>query len=176
MVALPKPKDTEFQVPDPGVYLMEFVAYDEPGPSVYDPDKESIKLKFRIVDEDFEGLELKQTYGWSTHPKSKLYPVLKALNGGADIDFDEPDEDGYYPDLDDFLNKRFLGTIDTVTKPRRDNPKESATFANLVAASPVKKKKRTEPEVGQTLAQAEKKRVAEQRGDDDEETWDDEDE
>lgn len=173
MVALPKPKETEFVVPDAGVYLMEFVAYDEPAPSSFDPDKESIKLKFRIVDEDYEGVELKQTYGWSTHPKSKLYPVLKALNGGADIDFDEADEDGNYPDLDDFLNKRFLGTIDTVTKPRRDNPKETATFANLVAASPVKKKKRTEPETGQTLDQAKKKRVAEQKGDD-EDTWDDE--
>ena len=50
------------------------------------------------------------------------------------------------------------------------------TFANLVAASPAKKKKRTEPDVGQTLDQAKKKRVAEQKGDEDEGTWDDEDE
>jgi hypothetical protein len=140
-LTLPKPKLSEdYVVPEPGVYVLEFIGYDNPEISPFDPDKETIKLKFRLIDEDYPGCQVNEFYGWSTHPRSKLYPVLKALNGGTDIDFEKEEFD-----LDEFIGKHMQGTIDTITKPRKNgNPGETVTFAKLVAASPMKRRQRRE--------------------------------
>lgn len=132
---LPKPSDSggDFVVPEPGVYKMEFTDYDEPVLSTFKKkngdDQYRIKLVFTIRDEesDYDGEEIWAWYGWSMHEKSHLYPVIKALLG-RDIEDDEE------PDLDELLGKFIMGTLDNKTK---DNGK---TFANLIAASPVRRK------------------------------------
>jgi hypothetical protein len=141
---LPKPSDSsaDFIVPDAGVYKMEFTDYDEPTLSKYKnertgEDQYRIKLVFTIRDEDsdFDGVDIYAWYGWSMHPKAKLYPIVKALVGGEIADDDEPD-------LDELIGKFIMGTLDTVTK---DSDTGKRTYANLVAASPVRKKKVVKP-------------------------------
>jgi hypothetical protein len=141
---LPKPADStaDFVVPDAGVYRMEFTDYDEPALSKYKnertgEDQYRIKLVFTIRDEEseFDGVDIYAWYGWSMHPKAKLYPIVKALVGGEIADDDEPD-------LDELIGKFIMGTLDTVTK---DSDTGKRTYANLVAASPVRKKKVVKP-------------------------------
>lgn len=125
----------EFVVPEPGVYTMELLSYTEPAPSAFDPEKLRFSMTFGIVDdEEFEGAEVRQFYGFSMHPKSKLAPVVKALRGGMEIGEDEE------IDLDELIGRRIMGTVDVVEKPRTDGT-GTARFANLVAASPVKRRK-----------------------------------
>lgn len=136
MPTLPIPSESkaEFTVVEPGVYTLEFTNYDGPMTSNYDPDKETIQLEFTVRDDDeFDGSKIKQYYGFTMHPTmSKLYPVVKALLGGT-IDDDAELE------LSDLIGRKVLGTIDTVTKPRKDNPKEMSTFARLVSAAPLRR-------------------------------------
>jgi hypothetical protein len=157
---LPKVSESnaEFIVPDAGVYKMQFTEYDDPILSTFKKtngeDQYRIKLVFTIRDEDseFDGADIYAWYGWSMHAKSKLYPIIKALVG-REIGEDEE------PDLDDLLNNYIMGTLDVVTKPGDNGPR---TYANLVAASPVRKKKVVKPAPPPVV-------------EDDEELWDDED-
>lgn len=128
----------EFVVPEPGIYKMELLSYTEPTPSAFDPEKLRFSMTFAIVDdEEFEGAEVRQFFGYSMHAKSKLLPVIKALLGGAEVS--EDDE----IDLDDLIGKRIMGTVDVTEKPRTDGM-GTARFANLVAAAPLKRKKLAE--------------------------------
>jgi hypothetical protein len=135
----PSASTADFIVPDAGVYKMEFTDYDEPILSTYKNEKTGeakyrIKLVFTIRDEEseFDGADIYAWYGWSMHPKAKLYPIVKALVGGEIAEDDEPD-------LDDLVGKFIMGTLDTVTK---DSEMGKRTYANLIAASPVRKKKK----------------------------------
>lgn len=169
---LPKPSasTSEFVVPDAGVYTMEFTDYNEPEISMYKKangeDQWRIKLVFTIRDDDdYAGEEIWAWYGWSMHPKAKLYPIVKALLG-RDIDEDED------PDLDDLLGKRIMGTLDNVTKTTENGTK---TYANLVAASPVRKAKVKAP----TSAASREEKIAEAKAavaveDPPDALWDDE--
>lgn len=142
MAKLPSPaqSQTEFVLPDPGVYTVEFTDYDGPKPSSFDADKETIELTFTIrEDEDYEGQKIRQYFGFSMHPQAKLYGAVKALVGG-EIDEDEE------LDLDDLLGKRAMGTVTIKEKPRRDNPSEMARFPRIDAFSPIRRKKRRQPE------------------------------
>jgi hypothetical protein len=137
---LPKPSESkgDFQVPDPGVYRMEFTSYDEPELSRFKKengdDAWRVKLEFVIRDEesDFDGSKVMAWFSWSMHPKSKLYPIVKAMLG-REIDDDEE------PDLDELIGTHIMGTLDHKTSKRDDGSER--TFANLIAASPVRKKK-----------------------------------
>lgn len=165
---LPKPSDSgsDFVVPDAGVYRMEFTDYDDPVLSTFKKqngdDQYRIKLVFTIRDEEseFDGAEVFAWYGWSMHPKAKLYPIVKALLG-RDIEDDEE------PDLDDLTGKFIMGTLDNVTK---DTDSGKRTYANLIAASPVRKKK-TDAKPAPKAAKPEPEPVADE---DDDELWDDE--
>lgn len=130
----------EYVVPEPGSYTMELASYTDPEPSSFDPDKLRFSMTFRIVDDaDFEGVEVRQFYGWSMHASSKLFPVIRALRGGAEID--EDDE----IDLDELIGRKVVGMVEVVEKPRRDNPAEMARFANVVGVSPLRRKKEAAP-------------------------------
>lgn len=140
MAVLPKPSDStaDFIVPDAGVYRMEFTKYEGPSLSTFKNDKGEdqyrIKLFFCIRDEesDFDGQAISAYFGYSMHPTmSKLYPIVKALLGH------EPDEDEDV-DLDELVGKFIMGTLDNKTK-EKDGQKR--TYANLIAASPIRKKK-----------------------------------
>jgi hypothetical protein len=175
---LPKPSNStaEFTVPDAGVYKMEFTDYDEPAISQYKKkngdDQWRIKMVFTIRDDDdYEGEEIWAWYGWSMHPKAKLYPIIKALLGR---EIEEDDE----PDLDDLVGKHIMGTLDNVTKTTENGTR---TYANLIAASPVRKAKVkpvTAPRTNSLPSREEK--IAEARAavavedDPDAELWDDE--
>lgn len=140
---LPKPSDSnaDFKVPEPGVYRMRLTDYDEPVVSTFKKkngdDQYRIKLVFTIEDpeSDFHAEEIWAWFGWSMHPKSRLYPVVKALLA-RDIDEDEE------PDLDDLVGKAIMGTVDNTTRTVDGMEK---TYANLVAASPVRRKKGDAP-------------------------------
>lgn len=137
---LPKVADSQagFVIPDAGVYKMEFTDYDDPVLSTFKStsgnDQYRIKCVFTIRDEDseFDGVEVFAWYGWTMHPKGKLYPIVKALLG-RDIEEDEE------PDLDDMVGRFIMGTLDNVTKTGSDG--QPRTYANLIAASPVRKPK-----------------------------------
>lgn len=165
---LPRVVDShgEFIIPDPGVYQMEFAAYGEPQPSRFDDGKLRIPLTFRICDGDeFDGAEIRQWYGWTMHPQSRLYPVIKALLGR------DPEEDEEI-DLEDLIGRRIMGTVEIVEKPST-NGNGTARFANLVAAAPVRRKaKGGAPAPANSLSEAKRRRAEEFEADDD--TWDDE--
>lgn len=117
---------------------MEFTNYEGPMLSTFKSDKGEdqyrIKLLFAIRDEDsdFDGQVISAYYGYSMHPTmSKLYPIVKALLGHEP----EDDED---VDLDELTGKFIMGTLDNKTK-EKDGQKR--TYANLIAASPIRKKK-----------------------------------
>jgi hypothetical protein len=143
IMKLPSPSSStsEFIVPDAGVYKMEFTDYGEPVLGTFKKangeDAYRIKLVFTIRDEEseFDGADIYAWYGWSMHPKAKLYPIVKALVGGEIADDDEPD-------LDELIGKFIMGTLDVVTK---DSETGKRTYANLIAASPVRKKKIVKP-------------------------------
>lgn len=127
---------SEFIVPEDGVYTLELIGFDDPVASSFDADKERIKLKFAVIDdEEYDGVEVHQWYGVSMHVRARLYGVVKALRGGADIDEHED------IDLEDLIGKKVQGTLEQVTKPRRDNPEEKVTFANVVSVAPIRRKK-----------------------------------
>lgn len=160
MTTLPKPSESQgdFTLPDPGMYKVEFVGYDGPEQSTFDPEKSIVWMKFNILeDEDFQGTQIKQLYGWSMHPTmSKLYPVVKALNGGT---YDDDAE----LDLDDLIGNLMMATVEHVEKASRNNPGETRTFARITGAAPVRRKK-PKP--------APKPAVNEFDDDEDEDVWD----
>lgn len=138
MTFLPKPSESQgdFTLPDPGMYTVEFIGYDGPEQSTFDPEKSIVWMRFNIInDDDFQGTEIKQLYGWSMHPTmSKLYPVVKALNGG------QYDDDAEL-DLDDLIGNTMLATVEHIEKASRNNPGEMRTFARITGAAPVRRKK-----------------------------------
>lgn len=141
MAKLPSPaqSQSEFVLPEEGVYTVELVDYDGPKPSTFDVDKETIELHFAIRDDDdYDGVKIRQYFGYTMHERSKLYGAVKALIGGQIDDDDELD-------LDDLMGKRALGTVTIKEKPRRDNPAEMARFPRLDAFSPIRKKKAKKP-------------------------------
>lgn len=167
---LPKVADSqgEFIVPEAGVYKMEFTTYDDPVLSTFKKDSGAdswrIKLVFTIHDEEseYDGVEIFAWYGWTMHPKGKLYPIVKALLG-RDIEEDEE------PDLDDLTGKFIMGTLDNVTKTGTDGT--ARTYANLIAASPVR---RAKPKTGKAEPATPTPPVV--NPDDDGPDWGDEDE
>lgn len=138
MAILPKPSESQgdFTLPDPGMYTVELISYDGPEQSMYDAEKSIVWLEFNILnDEDFQGTTIKQLYGWSMHPTmSKLYPVIKALNGGT---YDDDAE----LDLDDLVGNRMMATVEHVEKASKNNPGETRTFARITGAAPIRRKK-----------------------------------
>ena len=138
MATLPKPSESQgdFTLPDPGMYKVEFVGYDGPEQSTFDPEKSIVYLEFEITnDDDYDGEKLRQLYGWSMHPTmSKLYPVVKALNGGT---YDDDAE----LDLDDLIGNLMQATVEHIEKASRTNPGEKRTFARITGAAPVRRKK-----------------------------------
>lgn len=156
----------DFVVPEDGIYTMELIGFDEPVESAFDPEKQRIKLKFQIVeDEEYDGVEVHQWYGLSMHIRAKLYPVIKALRGGEDIDEDEE------VDLEDLIGKKIQGTLEQITKPRRDDASQTATFANLVAASPLRRKK-TAVGTGSSVQEAKADQRKKQQEIDEASVWD----
>lgn len=142
MAFLPKPSESQgdFVLPDPGMYTVEFTEYEGPQQSNYDPNKQVIYLKFNILnDEEFQGLQIKQLYGWSMHPTmSKLYPVIKALNGGT---YDDNAE----LDIDSLIGRTMLATVEHIEKPSKNNPGDKMTFARITGAAAIRRKKKATP-------------------------------
>lgn len=158
----------EFITPDAGVYTLEFMGYDDPVPSSFDEDKLRMKLKFEVVDdEEYEGVTVNQWYGVSMHVRSKLYPVIKALRGGQEIDEDED------INLDELIGARIQGTLDKIEKPDKNDPTRTIEFPVLVAASPIRKKK-SPTGTGTSLDAAKADRAAKIKAQKEEDVWDEE--
>lgn len=156
-----------------GIHKMRLTGVSDPVLSSFKKpngdDKWQVILTFQIDDEDSDsdGEELRFYASISMHPKSNMYPVVKALLGGQEIDADQE------IDLDDLIGKHVLGTVTHVQKPSRNNPGQMATFANLTGFAPLRKKKKTvEPAPSKTAKPAPK---AAAQTDDDEDVWDDAD-
>lgn len=148
MTTLPSQKSStsEFSMPDEGIHRMKLLRYDEPTLSQYKKpngdDKWQVKMTFEIDDDESEsdGEQINYFASLSMHPKSSMYPFVKAALGGAEID---PDEE---IDLDDLLGKHFLGTVTHVEKPSRTTPGTMATFANVTGFAPIRRKKKAQPD------------------------------
>ena len=165
MTTLPSQNSSvsDFNLPDEGIYRMRLIDVSDPILSQFKTksggDKYQVKLLFKIDDDDSDsdGEELTYYASISMHPNSSMYPAVKALMGGQEID---PDEE---IDLDDCIGKHVLGTLTHVTKPSTKNPGQMATFANITGFAPIRKKKKAV-----MTAPAPK--------DEDEDVWDDDDE
>jgi len=138
MAFLPKPSDStgDFIVPEPGVYTLEFIGFDGPKQSPFDPDKQQIELQFEVVDDDeYTGVKIKKFCGWTMHKTmSALYPIVKGL-AGRDIEDDEDFQ------LDDCIGTKVQGTIVNVTKPSKRNPGEEVTFANIDSVVAIRRRR-----------------------------------
>lgn len=138
MPALPRPSEStgDFIVPEPGAYNVEFTDFEGPLESTKFPGSQSVKLEFEILDdEEFEGVKIKQYYGWSMHKsRSRLYPVVKAMMG-RDIEDDEDVE------LDDLIGAKVVATLSVGERPDRNDPSKKFTFAQIDSIAPVRKKK-----------------------------------
>lgn len=126
---------SDYKVPEPGIYKMELLAYSDPVASKFNEDKTRFSVTFGIVDDDdFDGAEVRAWYDYDMNEGKKLYKLVRALMGGAEIGDDDE------IDLDALIGKRIMGTVDVVEKPRNDGM-GMAKFANLMAAAPIKRKK-----------------------------------
>lgn len=142
MAFLPKPSEStgDFIVPEPGVYTLEFVRFEGPRETTYEgKTREVIDLFFEIMDDDeYAGVELKRTCGWTMHKtRSTLYPIVCALFGREIAD----DEDA---NLEDVIGTQVDGTIVNTSKPSRNDPSKTMTFANIDAIAKKRGRRRTE--------------------------------
>lgn len=142
MSALPKPSDStgDYMLPDPGVYKVVFYDFEGPIDSTRFPGSQSVILKFRIIDDDeYEGIEVKQYYGWSMHKtKAQLYPVVKTL-AGRDID----DDENFL--LEDLINTEVNATISHGSRPDKKDPTKTFTYAQIDSIAPLRARRRPAP-------------------------------
>lgn len=138
MAFLPKPSEStgDFVTPEPGVYTLEFTRFDGPKISPWDENKQVIDLFFEITDDDeYDGHEMRKTCGWTMHKTmSSLYPIVCALHG-REIDDDED------VSLEDVVGTRVQGTITNTSKPSRNDPARTVTFANIDSVVAMRKRR-----------------------------------
>lgn len=139
MVTIRKYATSDFEVPEPGVYTLEFIGHGEVTqvPSFNDPNKmqDRIRLDFHVTDFDYDpdederdwnGVRVSDFFTVSLHEKAKLTPVVVALRGGVPI---EDDED---VSLEDLIGKQLMATLERTEKG----------YAKIVSAAPVRRKKK----------------------------------
>lgn len=136
----------EYRVPDEDFYVVELIGNDDPVQSQYQ-DKATgefpmrANLKFRVVadlqgDLEFQDCEVGKFVGLDINPNDKgsILHVLNALDPTADV---EPGAS-----LAPFIGKQMIAEITHTTKPRKNKPGETATFANIAGFKPAKKQKK----------------------------------
>lgn len=93
--------------------------------------KYDVRLQFRILGGDDQGLTILQWFTYSINEKAKLRPILDAIAAGMGDDAPPLDEESF--DLNDWLNQPFRGIV-------KHRPWKDTVFANVTEALPIKRK------------------------------------